>query len=85
MRRPADIAVIEPNQVQPALNEGRAESIRPCDQLRPHSHDEQYRRRVEIPDPFIRNIDGRLADVCCGVFVRTQELLPTRFPTQTIL
>jgi len=78
MGRMADIAVIEPNHVQPALNEGRAETIRPCNQLRPYSHDEQHWRCVRISDPFIRNIDVRWADVRCNIFVHTQVLLLTR-------
>jgi hypothetical protein len=34
MGRPANIAVIEPNHVEAALNEGLAETIRPSEQLR---------------------------------------------------
>jgi hypothetical protein len=73
MGRPAHIAVVEPNQVEPALHEGRTETIRPSDQLRRQSLDEQHRRRLGIPQPFVRDIEVRRADVRCHVFVHIQE------------
>jgi hypothetical protein len=63
MGRPADITVIESNHLQPSLYEGRAETIRPRNQLRPYPHDKQHAWRVGFTDPIIHNVDFRWADI----------------------
>ena len=60
--READVAVVEPDDVQAVPGERDAELIGPRQHLRPQAHDQQHGRRFRLAELLERDVDARGPD-----------------------
>ncbi len=56
-RRPADVAVVEPDDVEAALRESGAERLVPEEHLGTETHDQQHRRRGRVAAGIVLELD----------------------------
>jgi hypothetical protein len=57
VRRPAGVAVVEPDRLHAAADQFGAEPFRPANHLRPAAHHQQHGRRPGITETLIGDLD----------------------------
>ena len=78
VRRAPGVAIVEANHLQSATQQCGEKAVRPLDQLRRPTHDQQHDRIGRVATTLIGDLDARRPDVGGNLFVQRHELAMIR-------